>query len=116
MGRPRRGEVWWVDLEPIRGQELDKTRPVVVVSGDGFRSLALKVVAPLTTLTPSKVGKPWLVPVKATKANGLKQDSAVDVMQVRGVSLGRFSGKLGALTDGDIEQVTAAIAIVIEHE
>ena len=31
----RRGEVRWVDLEPVRGTEANKTRPALVVSNDG---------------------------------------------------------------------------------
>ncbi|MDR1236641.1 MAG: type II toxin-antitoxin system PemK/MazF family toxin, partial [Propionibacteriaceae bacterium] len=30
----RRGEIWYADLNPVRGSEADKTRPVVVVSND----------------------------------------------------------------------------------
>lgn len=89
MSRPRRGEVWWVDLDPVRGQEINKRRPVVVVSEDEFSALAVKVVVPLTTMTPTKVGQPWLVPIKATAGNGLRNESAADAMQVRSVSLNR---------------------------
>jgi mRNA-degrading endonuclease toxin of MazEF toxin-antitoxin module len=33
---PKRGEVWLVDLNPTRGQEIQKTRPVVVLSTNVF--------------------------------------------------------------------------------
>ena len=62
--RPRRGEIWFADLEPARGQEMNKTRPVVVLSTDAISTLALKLVAPVTGMTPSKAGKAWLVPVQ----------------------------------------------------
>ena len=31
MSNPNRGEIWLVDLNPTRGQELQKIRPVVVI-------------------------------------------------------------------------------------
>lgn len=32
MMQPNRGEIWLVDLDPTRGQEIQKTRPVVIIS------------------------------------------------------------------------------------
>lgn len=34
MNSPLRGEIWWADLEPTRGQEINKKRPVVALSSD----------------------------------------------------------------------------------
>jgi mRNA-degrading endonuclease toxin of MazEF toxin-antitoxin module len=31
MINPKRGEIWLVDLSPTRGQEIQKTRPVVII-------------------------------------------------------------------------------------
>jgi mRNA interferase MazF len=116
MSRPRRGEVWWVDLEPTKGDEIDKIRPAVVLSGDEFGSLAVKLVAPLTSMGPRKVGKVWLVPIRATAANGLERDSVADVLQLRGVSLSRFKRGSGRLSDEDLAEVTAGAALVIGLE
>ena len=38
MANPKRGEIWLVKLNPTRGQEMRKTRPVVVISSDLFSS------------------------------------------------------------------------------
>jgi len=32
MISPKRGEIWLVQLDPTRGQEIQKTRPAVVIS------------------------------------------------------------------------------------
>jgi mRNA interferase MazF len=32
MASPKRGEIWWVDLEPAKGDEINKTRPAIVLS------------------------------------------------------------------------------------
>ncbi|MYF98871.1 type II toxin-antitoxin system PemK/MazF family toxin [Candidatus Poribacteria bacterium] len=31
---PKRGEIWLVDLNPTRGAEIRKTRPIVVINSD----------------------------------------------------------------------------------
>jgi mRNA interferase MazF len=41
MTNPSRGEIWLVDLDPTRGQEIQKTRPVVVISTDLFAPIPL---------------------------------------------------------------------------
>lgn len=115
-GRPRRGEIWLANLEPVRGQEMNKTRPVVVLSSDAISALAIKLVAPVTGLTLSKAGKAWLVPVRPTRTNGTSKDSCVDAMQVRGVSVERLSRRIGRLSAGDLDEVAAAVALVIEFE
>ena len=39
----RRGEVWWVDLDPSRSGEANKVRPCVVVSNDANNVIARRV-------------------------------------------------------------------------
>ena len=39
MNNPKRGEIWLVELDPTRGQEIKKTRPAVVISSDFFSSI-----------------------------------------------------------------------------
>ncbi len=34
MSFPRRGELYWVNLDPTIGSEIAKTRPAVIVSND----------------------------------------------------------------------------------
>jgi mRNA-degrading endonuclease toxin of MazEF toxin-antitoxin module len=46
----QRGSVWWGDLDPARGSEIRKSRPAVVLSGDGLnRARRAIVVVPLST-------------------------------------------------------------------
>jgi mRNA interferase MazF len=57
---PQRGEVWLATLDPTRGAEIGKTRPVVILNGPNVGRLPLRVVAPVTDWTPSYVGYPWM--------------------------------------------------------
>lgn len=45
-----RGSVYWTDLDPVRGSEISKTRPCVVVSETQFNAVRRTVViVPLTS-------------------------------------------------------------------
>jgi hypothetical protein len=55
--RPRRGEVYWVNLDPVVGTEIRKTRPAVIVSNDscnryGTRVVVLLITSNVTSLYP----------------------------------------------------------------
>jgi len=39
----QRGEIWWANLEPTRGQEINKKRPVVVLSSDDLGDVVAAV-------------------------------------------------------------------------
>lgn len=46
----KRGEVYWVNLDPTVGTEINKTRPALVVSPDDMNAVLPRViVAPLTS-------------------------------------------------------------------
>jgi mRNA interferase MazF len=48
--RPRRGEIWWTELDPTRGSEIQKTRPCVIVTSDVLNARRRTVVVvPLAT-------------------------------------------------------------------
>ncbi len=47
---PRRGEVYWVALDPTIGKEIRKTRPALVVPPDEMnQALQTVIVAPVTS-------------------------------------------------------------------
>lgn len=54
--------------------------------------------------------------MRPTRANGLTKESCVDVMQMRGLAVERLLRKLGRLSGDDLEEVAAAVALVIEYE
>ena len=47
---PKRGQIFWADLEPARGAETQKIRPCLIVSNDiGNETSKLVMVAPITS-------------------------------------------------------------------
>ena len=94
----KRYEIRWAALDPARGSELAKTRPVVIVSLDVLNQrLATVTVCPLT----SQLHPTWRsrLPVRCGR-----QPAEVAVDQIRTISKDRLGRKLGKLTD--LEAVT----------
>jgi mRNA interferase MazF len=110
-----RGEIWDVDLNPTIGVEINKIRPVVVISSNALRSLPLRLVAPITGWKESFTGKYSHVKIEPNPFNGLTKSSAVDSLQLRGIALDRFLSKRGELTATEIEEIVCAVAAVIEY-
>ena len=51
-----RGQVYWVELDPVRGAELAKTRPCVILSTEEVNQYRHTVIViPLTTTTSQAV-------------------------------------------------------------
>ena len=112
---PKRGEIWLVDFNPTRGAEIQKQRPVIVVSSDAMGKLPLKLVAPITGWKPAFAGSLWHVRVVPDRLNGLDKESAADVLQLRGVDTQRFIRYIGRVAPAVMEEVAAAIAAVVEY-
>lgn len=77
---PRRGDFIWLDLDPARGREQRKRRPVLVLSHELHHQYSgLAIVAPLTSRAK---GYPFEIPVEAI--DGV-DDGVILADQVRSV-------------------------------
>ena len=113
---PVRGEVWQVNFNPTIGAEMQKIRPAIVISSDMIGTLPIKLVAPVTTWSSDFEDKIWLVRISPDASNGLAQDSAVDTLQIRCVDVGRFIKRIGLISPILMEDIAAAVAIVVEYQ
>jgi len=110
----KRGQIWTVNFNPTTGDEIQKARPAVIVSATGLGRLRLKVVIPITSSWRGDLNQNyWMVPIPASRLNGLSKDSTADALQVRSVSLARFGRFLGQLEAELLEQVVA-LGVVVE--
>ena len=112
----KRGEIWMIDLNPTRGDEMQKTRPAVIVSDDLVGALALKIILPITDWKEHYAEVGWMVKLEPNEKNGLVKVSAADAFQVRSVSQTRFIRKLGQVSDSDLLAIKKAIAFVFDLE
>lgn len=111
-----RGEIWWINLNPTIGQEIQKTRPCVIVSDDNIGILPLRVVVPLTDWKDRYSSAEWMVRIEKDDDNQISKTSAVDCFQVRSLSVDRFVEKVGVLSNETMTQIEKALAIVLKIE
>lgn len=98
LGRPRRGEVYLVTLDPTRGREIRKTRPCAVVSPDELNSyLHTVIVAPLTT---GGHRYPFRIACRFRRRDGY-----VVLDQLRTVDTSRLVRRLGQLSGATVSTV-----------
>ncbi|HHV16164.1 MAG TPA: type II toxin-antitoxin system PemK/MazF family toxin [Gelria sp.] len=108
-----RGDIWIVDLNPTQGSEMQKQRPCVVISEDNLGRLPLKIVVPITEWKDGFAEYIWMTKLTPNKSNNLSKLSAADSFQVRSVAEERFVSKKGAVSPEELEDIVAAIAILI---
>jgi mRNA interferase MazF len=96
----QRGDVVWVDLDPVRGHESDKRRPAVVVSNDGVNHTAEALGRGVLTVVPVTSNTERVYPFQVflpAESCGLGRASKAQAEQVRSVSIGRVGGTAGRL-------------------
>lgn len=90
MGMVRRGDVYWVNLEPTVGTEITKTRPALVVSPDDLNTVLPRVIiAPLTSKGQALGCRPEVI------FDGRPARILLD--QIRCVDKRRLLGKMGEI-------------------
>jgi mRNA interferase MazF len=71
---------------------------------------------PITDWKPRYAGFPWFVHLPTDESNGLTKESGADGFQVKSVSEGRFVERLGVLSEEQVAEVAAAIALCVGFE
>ena len=105
---PRRGEIWWVNLDPTLGSEIKKTRPCVVL-GTNILNERRRTVVIIPLSTGPQAAPPLLVPVASAGKSAI---AVVD--QIRAVAKERLHRRLGELSPSDLIRVEDALRIVLE--
>ena len=106
----KRGDVFYVNLDPTKGSEQAGIRPVLVIQNDvGNEYAPTVIIAPLTTKAFSK-HYPTSVNVPKGIA-GLTEDSTTLLSQIRTIDKNRFERKLGHLPPELMRRVNEAIKV-----
>ncbi|MEA3466253.1 MAG: type II toxin-antitoxin system PemK/MazF family toxin [Thermodesulfobacteriota bacterium] len=89
----RRYEIFFADLTPTIGSEINKMRPVVVVSQEAMnKNLETIVICPLT----SKLHPKWRTRLQIKCAN---QNAEIAVDQIRAISKQRLRKRIDQLSE-----------------
>jgi mRNA interferase MazF len=104
----KRGDIWWVALDPGQGSEIKKTRPCVVLTNNTLNRLRKTVVVvPLSTA--AKPHPPITVPVTC---QGRPAVAVID--QVQSVAKHRLQSRVESLSPEDLETITTALSTILE--
>lgn len=109
----RRGEIWVANLNPNRGREVGKIRPVLVIQSDELTAIGTEmvVILPLTTRIHQQF-KYFRVTIPAR--GRLRQDAQVMVDQPRTLDKQRFGeGPLTTLTTTEMTAVEKSLLAVV---
>jgi len=111
-----RGEIWTANLNPRRGTEPGKTRPVLIVQAQSLNDAdhPSTLIVPLTT-NLSDQAEPLRVRIKAQ--GQLERDSDLLIDQLRAIDNRFFMrGPLVRLDSTTMEKVSAALRGVLALE
>ena len=89
VGQFKRGEVYWVNLDPTIGTEIRKTRPALIVSADDMNAaLPRVIIAPISKGQPLGCRPELMFEGK---------QALILLDQIRTIDKQRLAGKLGEI-------------------
>jgi mRNA interferase MazF len=113
----RRGDVVWVDLDPVRGSEASKRRPAVIVSNDGANRTAQAIGRGVVTVVPvtsqTKKVYPFQVLLPAQSC-GLTRPSKAQAEQVRSIAVERVGPVIGRVSPELLAQLDGALRLHLD--
>ena len=115
MMKIKQFDIWIADLEPQRGTETGKVRPVLIVQTNLLNNEhPSTVVCPITT-NVEKGSKILRIHIKKGMSN-LKIESDIMIDQIRAIDNRRLLNKIGELTKDLQSRVKDNIKIVLDLE
>lgn len=111
MEQPHRGDVWLINLNPIRGREQSGQRPALVMSVDLFNSGPADLVVVLPITSQAK-GIPFHVQINPPEG-GMTRTSFIKCEDVRSISKERLIRRFGVVTDNTLSAVEDRLRILL---
>jgi mRNA interferase MazF len=104
---PRRGDVYWVALDPTLGTEIRKTRPAVIASNDSCNRYGSRVVVlPVTSNVESLYPGEARIQVRGSPARVLGD-------QIRSIDKSRLRSRIGRLSRDELFDLEEAVRITL---
>ncbi|RRR72021.1 MAG: type II toxin-antitoxin system PemK/MazF family toxin [Candidatus Viridilinea halotolerans] len=110
MARILRGDIWWAELDPVRGNEQAGTRPVLIISHDVFNERSGTVIALAITSQRPNAGYPLTYELPE---HTLPKPSWVKVSQIRVLSAQRLNNRAGWLEPEDLSEIIDGLNEII---
>jgi|SRR6185369_17626595 len=110
MAHILRGEVYWADLNPIRGSEQSGIRPVLVISQDIFNGRSGTVIALALTSQPQRAGFPLTYELDNPE---LPKKSWVKIGQIRTLAVERIGARICRLEPEALDQIIEGLNDIV---
>jgi mRNA interferase MazF len=106
----KRGEIYFVNLNPVKGREQAGKRPVLVLSIDAINQLPLVVTVVVGT-KGENISRDYPTNIRVSTAeSGLSLETVFLCFQIRSLDTVRFTPEpAGHLTDEKMNEVEAAV-------
>ena len=102
MARVLRGEIYWANLNPVRGHEQGGHRPILVLSHDIFNERSGTVIAVALTSQEPRAGFPLTL---ESRAAGLTKQSWIKISQIRTLSVDRIGSRIARASEEELARV-----------
>lgn len=103
----KRGDIFWVNFDPSKATEIQKTRPAVILSHDIMNENSSRViVAPITSNVSKVYSFEYRVLLKAVSGK-------IMLDQLRAIDKIRLGDKAGCLTIKEINEIEIIIKFVL---
>jgi mRNA interferase MazF len=110
----RRGDIFLVNLDPVRSNEAQGIRPAVVVTGNAANMESTTIViVPLTSNTDRIYPFQVLVPLERS---GLNENSKAQVEQIRSISVSRMIRRIGQIPNDLMQDLNDKIRMHLDLE
>jgi len=110
VARVLRGDIFWANLNPSRGNEQRGLRPVLVLSHSVFNERSGTVIAVALTSRKPTAGFPLTLELENIR---LPKKSWIKISQIRTLSTERLGKKLGAASPENLHQVIEGLLEIV---
>ncbi|MCB0265322.1 MAG: type II toxin-antitoxin system PemK/MazF family toxin [Calditrichaeota bacterium] len=110
MARILRGDIYWADLNPVRGREQAGKRPVLIISHNIFNARSGTVIAMAITSQQPTAGFPLTFELQN---QDLPKKSWVKISQIRTLSVERLDNKITQLPPEVVDNIVDGLNEII---
>ncbi len=107
-----RGEIWLIDLNPVRGREQAGQRPCLIISVDLFNHGPAELIV-ILPITSKKKNIPFHVTLKPPEGN-INVESYIKCEDIRSASRNRLINKIGHVSDETMALVEDRLRILMD--
>lgn len=109
----KQAEIWYADLNPVKGSEQEGFRPVVIISGNLMNQYLNTVICcPLTTKIKNYKGNVVLTP---GDKNNLTRASEILTAHIRSISKERLVRRIGTVEAAELGKIVEGLNDMLKY-